>query len=325
MKKVFISFSILLALHTKAQPLPMVFTVLEESYLNLENDTIISVGNWDDGNWTVPIGFDFDYMQQTHQEVIFTGPAGGFDCELIFGPWNGNVAYDIICPALLDVKESASIEDVSNISYIIDGDAPNRIFKLQWKNCALNGDVGETMRVNFQMWLNETTNAIDFRYGPSIDFNIGATGFIGLPIYLGNNWNNSIIGNNCTGLWNMSGEPSNPDFNFAFASNDLFSDEHLNNLPPMNTVYHFDAIVNVSEIENGKLLLYPTMAMDKIKLMSNFPIQTLTIYDQQGRAVKQSTVKASNAEIEIVELKAGIYTVLCSIQSGVATKRFVKL
>lgn len=56
----------------------------------------------------------------------------------------------------------------SEISYLIAGTTPNRIVKVQFKNLkVVPYDTAEHYIVNGQIWLYETTNNIEFHFGPS--------------------------------------------------------------------------------------------------------------------------------------------------------------
>ncbi len=56
----------------------------------------------------------------------------------------------------------------SEISYLITGTSPNRIVKVQFKNLkVVPYDTAEHYIINDQIWLYETTNNIEFRFGPS--------------------------------------------------------------------------------------------------------------------------------------------------------------
>ncbi len=68
---------------------------------------------------------------------------------------------------------------IGQIAYQTLGTAPNRIFVVQWKNVLAYYDPGSTTTyLNFQVRLYETSNVMDFSYGPVVAgaFPSGATG-----------------------------------------------------------------------------------------------------------------------------------------------------
>lgn len=323
MKKIILCLSLICSLQSIAQPLPLTFSLSEEAYVQLENDTVISSGSWDDENWVVPIGFVFHYMYQSYDHIIFFGPLGGFGSEISFGDPTVTNTFDVLTPALIDVKESDSNLDSSTVSYVTEGAEGNRIFKLQWNNCGVVGDTGGTMRVNYQVWLYENNHSIDFRYGPNTDFDNASTGFtIGVPAFLINNWNSDLPNDNCTGMWIMQGDPFGPTFDFHFDSNDVFTSTHLDELPANNVVYHFGGEAN-SVLEQPELALqvYPTIASNAVQVLSAAPSQSVMVYDQMGRQVMALGQQASTFSLDVSSLLAGIYTVVADQKQSA---RFIK-
>ena len=72
-----------------------------------------------------------------------------------------------------------STGSIGSITYKFTGTSPNRIATIQWKDVAANYDEGSTtMKLNFQVVLNEGTNVAEFHYGPIIagTFFPGASG-----------------------------------------------------------------------------------------------------------------------------------------------------
>jgi hypothetical protein len=62
------------------------------------------------------------------------------------------------------------------VSYTTLGSAPDQVFVIQWKNVRAFWDWQmTTMELNFQVRLYESTNAIEFHYGPIIPGTYGAT------------------------------------------------------------------------------------------------------------------------------------------------------
>jgi hypothetical protein len=323
MKKIILCISVLCSFKSFAQPLPLAFSIAEEVYAPLENDTVISMGAWDDENWVVPIGFVFHYMYQSYDHIVFFGPMGGFGSEISFGDPQSSNTFDVLTPCLIDVVETASNSDISTVTYVTEGVAGNRIFKLQWNNCGVVGDPNGTMRVNYQVWLYENNHSIDFRYGPNIDFDNTTTGFTnGLPAFFINNWNTDLPNDNCAGLWIMQGETTSPNFDFHFDTNDIFSSTHLDDLPADGIVYHFGGEAN-SVLEPGRLelLAYPTMATSLVRVQSTSALQSVMVYDQMGRQVMDLGNQPSSFIIEVSSLANGIYTIVAGQNQ---TARFIK-
>lgn len=93
---------------------------------------------------------------------------------------------------------------LGSITYQTQGSAPNRIFVVQWKNVLPYYDEGvTTMRINFQVWLNESSQSVEFHYGPIVpgSFPGYATGAsMGLKDHLGGDYRYYDIARQSTGL-----------------------------------------------------------------------------------------------------------------------------
>ena len=89
------------------------------------------------------------------------------------------------------------------ITYTALGTAPDRIFVVQWKNIPANYDPSTGVFINFQIKLYETTNIIEFCYGPMLAGYMppGAAGAsMGLKDYLGGDYRYFDLTRNGTGL-----------------------------------------------------------------------------------------------------------------------------
>ena len=56
----------------------------------------------------------------------------------------------------------------SSVTYATQGTAPRRVFIVQWKNMRAYADSYTTARINFQLRLYESTNVIEYDYGPIV-------------------------------------------------------------------------------------------------------------------------------------------------------------
>ncbi len=135
----------------------------------------------------VPIGFDFYYGGQKYTTCT-VGVNGAISFTSSQISLSNNLAStdsnkrNIIAPFWDDLKLYAS--NNGYIAYETIGTAPNRIFKVSWKNISHYGDSGHDM--SFILELKETSNEIEFYYGHC---NSGAnlSGSIGFNYYDGAN------------------------------------------------------------------------------------------------------------------------------------------
>ena len=126
---------------------------------------LTSVGDfWDDPEFTAPIGFDFEFFGKTHNQIMLIGLGGVLAFEDIYTV----DTVDVLIPYLDDLMDLENFDQnlQSSISYLTEGNPGERIFKLEWKNSGFYNSNTADNQISFQMWLYETSNDIEFRFGP---------------------------------------------------------------------------------------------------------------------------------------------------------------
>jgi photosystem II stability/assembly factor-like uncharacterized protein len=159
----------------------------------------------DDAQMRVPLPFTFVYDNYTYDSVQIStngwmefgtgirgslrglstnGQLGGYFIPLLTTTGRPTKT---LCPWLGDMATGTG-----QISYTALGVTPNRTFVIQWRNILAYYDAGSTTTyLNFQIRLHETTNDIEFQYGPLMagSLPIGATGAsIGMKDYIGGDY-----------------------------------------------------------------------------------------------------------------------------------------
>lgn len=165
-------------------------TVLNEAYSDLIDPISINQGEiWDDPVYVFPVDFPFDLNGNIITFLEFDG-VGAFlrsetaesDIETYIFPFETD---------LID-RGSGGATSLSPISYKVEGGQGSRILKLEMKNAGSFAEffqLGTTdMYINFQMWLYEGTNVIEFRFGenlitdPNFFYGFGGV-YVGLSDY----------------------------------------------------------------------------------------------------------------------------------------------
>ena len=146
------------------------FSVLNEPYEDLTGATSLNQNDlWDDPAYTVSIPFPFELNGNPISYVEFFG-TGMFFQSATSNPDIGTYVF----PFEVDLIDRGYVGGVSMspISYKVDGAAGSRILKVEMKNAGsyIEYDaLGTTdMYVNLQMWLYETSNRVEFRFGESL-------------------------------------------------------------------------------------------------------------------------------------------------------------
>ncbi|HZV70781.1 MAG TPA: T9SS type A sorting domain-containing protein [Saprospiraceae bacterium] len=144
-------------------------TTLNEPYTNLTGAISVNNGEiWDDPDYTVPVSFPF-YILDTEITYLQMGGAGGGGASFS-SPTEDPDVMVIVFPFetdLVDRGYNDDIESLSPISYKVEGAAGNHILKVEFKNAGSYNDDDLEMFINFQIWLYENNNRVEFHYGPN--------------------------------------------------------------------------------------------------------------------------------------------------------------
>jgi len=144
-------------------------SVDQGTYQTLEGATSVTNNmEWDDPDYTIPIGFDFVLYGNTI-DTLFSNRD-----DIILYDQNFDVndtMYSIIVPLLANLVDLGydSGESLSNISYTVEGEIGGRICKVEWSNAGFYEEFGYSASsfVNIQLWLYEGTNELEYHFGES--------------------------------------------------------------------------------------------------------------------------------------------------------------
>ncbi len=161
-------------------------TTLDEPYNDLSGATSINGGElWDDPEYVVPIGFAFEINGNPVTALQFFG-SGSF----LAAPTSDPDILTGVLPFEMDLIDRGDIDgtSISPLSYKVEGSPGSRICKIEWKNAGSYEElVTENtldMFINFQLWLYEGSNRIEFHFG-SNNINNPDLFYGGFGIYMG--------------------------------------------------------------------------------------------------------------------------------------------
>lgn len=221
------------------------------------------------------------------------------------------------------------------VYYETTGTAGNRIFKVEYRNVGrYNDDIGNDT-FNFQVWLYETNNAIEYRAGYS---NLPASEF-GVDFQ-------DVMDNGKEFIW--AGLLSNVGDSIAVSSDNIgFHTVKLNGSTITDTINSFSDFVNFDEptvnvallgsypsqgsvirfVPVGSNVGVPSIEMDLAKVYPNpskdgiynvilkehLSDASLSIYDITGKLIHTQALNGNNTQLKLSHLSAGQY--LGKIQS----------
>jgi hypothetical protein len=197
------------------------FTRSTDTYQDLSGSTNLFSGNWDDEIDSFELPFNFWFFGGLKSK--FYVMADGY----LFIPHGWD--YGFITAITADLRKHPVLS--SSVSYVIDGSAPNRIAKFQWKNAGYDGGL-ITHFTNYQIWIYENSSAIELRYGTSVGYN--SDYFYQDAPFAG-------IGVDMFNLYVLEGNPANP----VLDSNKFAT---LTSIPASGTVYRFDFVAGSKKL-----------------------------------------------------------------------------
>lgn len=203
MRKLYASLFILLftfvtASVTNAQVSGYAFSQSSGTFTPITGGTVVATASSNSGatalddaifnlpNGTIPFSFVYNGIGYTGLNISTNGfltfgttaPTG-----TTYTPISGTTAYDGAIAAfggdLISLFNIAST--TGEIRYEVLGTAPNRIFVVQWKNFRPSYTTSTTSAYvfDFQIRLNETTNAVNVVYGGNLGYLLGSTTYSG--------------------------------------------------------------------------------------------------------------------------------------------------
>ena len=312
------------------------FSAFPGGYSDLISSTSLNNGQvWDDPYYSVPIGFNFEYFGEslTNIEINDEGLGGLLTAGDCFA--DPTMSYLIAYGADIIDRGYDGPVSLSNISYKTEGTVGMRICKIEWNNVGFYDGTNDASGnkidyLNFQLWLYETSNVIEIRFGPKsiteplIDFE-GETGSFVILAHDIDCSSGDVLGHELV----LSGTPANPDFYddvFSFEDTILF----LNGVIPPLTVYRFTPASTASQNElssNPSFSVVPNPAKDQISLFQEgdgaIKVTNVSIVDMNGKVLVSNL--DINTQVAIRELQSGMYFVRIVMESGeVHSEKFSK-
>lgn len=323
MKKIYLlAVIVMLSLAVKAQPIyPYSFSKFKEAYSNLSGSTNIMPGTaWDDTTLVIPIGFNFKWaLNNSTSDSLVVDTYGIFSFKddydfTFFMPTRGMFPF---YADMVDFTVNGGSMS-SPVSYSTTGAVGSRICKVEFQHVGFFDDATGVDFANFQLWLYETSNRIEFRYGPSLitdpqtDF-LGDDGTrIGLvykatldtatPDYLVDSC--SYVQGNSTTAADVYSTTSTSYFDINALA--------FTGVPDSGQVFQYAPAgisSGVDEINKAfaAVSVFPTHFSDAIIMTHDNQLLSAELRDLNGRTLVSETNAASLHKLNVGQLPAGIY------------------
>jgi hypothetical protein len=300
------------------------FSTFTASYQNITG-TIVSGGKkWDDLTDTIPVGFNFKLYDDQNDTIQFAGGSYFSFNDLLNGSYltTGSPMLEDLCDRAYDpnVDTEGDPGGISNISYTTTGLPGNKICKIEVNNAGFYGENNangtSVSSVNFQVWLYQSSNDIEFRFG--------ATNIQNMPVNLTNS-NGFICGlfdsldyntSLATKANMLNGIHSGPTM---VGPNANFTDV-ITGTVQSGRVYKFSRNAMITSISQNphfsNIHLYPNPAKDKLfinNISQELNGSSVDFYDVTGQRIYST--RLSN-EIDISSFSKGLYLVKVKTADG---------
>lgn len=318
---------------------PYSFSSNTSAYQELSGATPLFQGiKWDDTVEYIPIGFPFKWAYDNYSiDSIYVDTYGmlhaKFDSIFIWGlPSSSMSAYWAdLCDVALN-KADSTLPAQSEISYQTTGNVGSRIFKVQFKNCGFYNDTSAQDVANFQIWLYEGSNIVEYHYGgqsiQDIELNFDATGpHIGLEYKTtitmsGNNITNFTIDS----FSNLSGTNTSFTNNFYSTPVSLFgalpNSYFMLSTPDSGQVFRytplFQAGLNQQEVFKNTIV-YPTQVQQTVFIKSDLKVFVADLLDMNGNVLRHYA-SSNYSQLTLPALSTGNY--FLRLQNGNAMEVF---
>ncbi len=291
MKKLLLG--LLVAAFLKAGAQSYTFSQITGTYSDLTGSTLLISGDWDYFEKGIKLPFTFTYGGVDYMDSLYVDAYGSLSL-------NDNFNEELI---FLGDDLTSKVKDKSPVSYKVEGVSPNRILKVEMKNAGFNQDGTLVDSAHVQCWIYETTNVIEYRYGPnSVKSATWAENgaFVGMT-------NESI-----EKYIILEGNPANPTIN----KTDLNNAATLNGMPANGVIYRFvpgngsglKQVVMVSQTANG--LFVP----------ASVQVTSIKLYNVNGQLIQSSS---HINEINFSDLGHGLYVVVLETEQGLLTQKLL--
>lgn len=307
------------------------FVSFNRIYFESDNWTSVSNGEvWDDPGYEISLPFEFEIYGEKIQTIYIM--EDGYGTQLGTKPTFDEGPVSLILPLDLDVIDRGynQEESISDIRYTTQTTNDNELFIIEWHNVGFyneisDGGVGESF-ISFQVIFNKNFNAIELSFGESNIANpeLIYEGETGASICLIQNVDDDPTTPIAEAVC-LTGEADNPS-TMLFDISESEPSYLIGDIPE-NKAYLFsvnDAVPTYSNNLDPKFSIYPTTAIDRIYVESQFSIESYSLISVKGELLCQANW--NDDYIDISNLSSGQYFITLNYETNKSkTTTFFKL
>lgn len=297
-----------------------------QGYETLNNAVLVNNNMWGYEIYSLPIGFDFLffnsyidtlYVYENHPWMLTSTDLTN---TKVINPYG---------TSLIDRGEGTEISR-SKILYKVINDPGNRICIIEWKNFGFDGDywcyLTSIDYVNFQIWLYEIDNSIEFHYGPQLVTHFecsfwGESGpFVSLTPWM--NFEEDLFSDST--VW-LDGPDQSPILKMSAYPG------YLSGTIQEGMVYTFNNVLtNRSEIKLKQVKMFPSPVIDDVTITLEDEMTNdcdVEIYQANGKVEKQFNAQIINGKINLslFDISAGFKIIKIFTSENVYASKFIKI
>lgn len=315
---------LLFAISAQSQ-LPYDLIVLDQPYEALTEATALDSNQfdlgigWDDPEFSVPLGFDFDFSGQSISSWDQLG-LGTLMMGTSIDDKSGLPLLHGVIPTGFDVIDRGLVGlDPSIIRWQTSGAPGEQVFTIEWANAGFYEELEDSTSISFlnlQVRLFEADGALEFHYGPSVieDPTLFEPAICGLLL-------NLDPFSYSADVYALDGASSDPNIVSYTAIEEWYYGAYLLSHPADGTVYRWAPAETtlVMEQRGTQFTAWPNPTAGEVNLAFD-GAHMWTVLDATGRVV-MSGEGQDGQRLDLSGLDAGAYTV--RLDNG-AAQRLVK-
>lgn len=278
--------------------------------VSLTNNTLWTA----DDHFAAPIGFNCN-LGGTVNDTLYLA-AGNFATPQLAAVMSG---FSVMGTGLMDRGNTTTIPS-SDIRYLTTGTQGNRIFKLEVSNAGFEAEFSNSGElkdsVSFQIWLYESNNAVEFRYGPSTVSNF--QDYFGTHMFAGFIKNIDTAQGTFDKFFVLNGSTTAPTID---SLNSIMDAKGFTSVPDSGVVYKFTpkgASTGIRQVTPGTVAaVYPTVCSQFITVKpAGKQAVYATVTNNTGQCVIKTRVHGGPATVDLSGMAPGSYFVRLSDDAG---------
>ncbi|WP_124636272.1 T9SS type A sorting domain-containing protein [Taibaiella sp. KBW10] len=239
---------------------------------------------------------------------------------------NGAINPDAELGNIIGLSMDYESKNRGKVLYETTGSSPSRIFKVEYRNIGLFDDTLNVDSLNYQIWLYEGSNAIEYRAGysnvPDTQFAQNTQEFFSqqkkvLHIGLFQNRGN-VLSENPDSIYFQCVKSNDVDSLIHFpemiisGNDNAFVKGSYKKFPVEGSVFRFTPRGSTTSLEGQKTVLskiYPNPSTTGkfLVLLKHTSKSDYNIYDLKGSCVRAGTVKDNRLALDLSSLAKGLY------------------